>query len=529
MRRHSLLVGLAVLAGAAAPSQAAAEPSNTMVTFAGTGAAANFGDNGPATAAYMSGPHGLAQLADGAILFADTNNNTIRKISPSGIITRVAGTGGAGGSGDGGLAVLAALNAPFDIAVAPDGVTFYIADQQNHRVRRVDASGVITTVAGTGLAGYTADLVSANSSRLYNPSGLGVAANGDLYIADTTNHRVRRVLASGGLVSGASTIQTVAGNGANGFAGDLGPATSAALNSPYDVLPMPNGSFLIADYTNSRIREVDVSGVIRTVVGACGASTSLCGDRGPANATGAGVVNPLSVSADGAGGYLIADSANFRVRRVDAAGVITTVIGNGINCGGVGICGDGGPAETASITTPHSALATADGTIYVADNGHRIRARVLDPVQVGGAGGAGGAGAAGATGAAGGAGAQGAAGATGAAGLAGGSGAQGAAGAAGAKGAKGLAVPLFAALVEDSMSFSARSRASVRLFVSAVAAVDARVLRNGRLVKRVKVAKSRAGVNTLRLGRLRRGSYRFQVTATTSTSISIDRASLRVR
>ncbi len=379
---------------------AIAGAGNTMVTVAGSGNSGWFGDDGPAIAANLNQPGGLAQLADGSILVADTTNNMVRRISPSGTITRVAGTGSSGGTGDGGPAVLASLSSPMDVAVAPDGVTFYIADYSNQRIRRIDSSGVITTVAGTGAAGYTADLVPAGSSRLNNPSGLGVAVNGDLYIADSANHRVRRVLADGGLVGAANTIQTVAGTGAVGNSGDGGPATSALINNPFDVLPLADGRVLFSEFYNNQVREIVASGVIGTALGTCDGPGKICGGGGPVAR--AGVYRPTALASDRAGGYLVADSNNGRVVRVDGTGVVTTLIGNGTLCDNPrSRCGDGGPAESASLqSVVRGLLAGADGTIYVADTlDNRVRARVPDPVQVGAAGPAGTAGTAGAAGA----------------------------------------------------------------------------------------------------------------------------------
>lgn len=545
IRSFRLLV-IALSAGLLAPAIAGA--SNTMVTIAGTGSPGWSGDDGPASAATLNQPGGIAQLADGAILVADTVNNVIRRLSPAGIITRVAGNGSTNGFGDGGPALLASLNGPMDVAVAPDGVTFYIADYSGQRVRRVDPDGVITTVAGTGVAGYTADLVPAGSSRLYNPAGLGVAANGDLYIADSANNRVRRVLASGGLVSGASTIQTVAGTGIAGNSGDGGPATSAPINNPYDVLPLADGRVLFSEYYNNQVREVEASGVIRTAIATCDGGGKICGSGGPVAR--AGVYRPTALTADGAGGYLVADSNNARVVRVDSSGTVTTVIGNGTLCpDGRARCGDGGPAENASIqSVVRGLLVTADGTIYIADSlDNRVRARVPDPVQAGATGAdgaAGGAGAAGGSGAAGGAGAAGAAGASGvdglrgavgatgvagAVGVAGGRGGRGVRGAAGPKGPDGARTPLFVTFVTATIRRSTRRDVAVRLFVSAPARLGATVLRRGRVIRRIKITRARAGINTLALGRLRRGSYRLQITATAGPSISVDRASLTVR
>lgn len=521
------MLGAACLA---ATSPAAIATSNTAITIAGDGIGGWLGDGGPAVYSRLYSPWGIARLADGSILVADYSNHRIRKISSTGVITTVVGTGVQGYAGDGGSAQLARLNQPTDIAVAPDGVTFYIADSANRRVRRVDASGVITTVAGTGTDSSTGDFGPASSATLRLPGGLGVAASGDLYIADTNAHRVRHVFAGGGLVSGAETIETVAGNGTQAFAGDNGPATAASLSAPYDVLPISGGEVLIADYSNGRVREVDAFGVIRTVVGGgpCAGALGTCGDGGLA--TNAFVSRPVALATDGAGGYLVVDDNYARIRHVNASSIITTVFGDGTTCDGRTICGDGGSAETAALWVPRGVVAAPDGTIYVSDfNQNRIRARVLDPEPTGPTGGQGPAGSSGPQGPAGTVGAAGTSGANGGTGADGARGSDGVNGSTGARGANGSGPGLAVSLAASRISLRAKQRDRVRAFVSSAAELTAVVYKRGRRVRTLRRSVKRAGIVRIAVGSLRRGDYRLVVTASAGDQRSQDRTTLRVR
>ena len=234
-------------------------PDGTITTVAGTGASGFSGDNGPATAAQLSIPNAVAATADGGFLIADSNNHRVRRVSLAGTITTVAGTGSPGFSGDSGPATAAQLNFPAGIAVTADG-GYLIADNDNHRVRRVSAGGTITTVAGTGAPGFAGDNGPANAAQLNDPGGVAVAADGGYLIADINNHRVRRVSADG-------TITTLAGTGAAGFSGDGGPAAAAQLDNPIGVAVTGDGGALIADRLNHRVRRVTPAGLITTVAG----------------------------------------------------------------------------------------------------------------------------------------------------------------------------------------------------------------------------------------------------------------------
>ncbi|MFD9009901.1 RICIN domain-containing protein [Streptomyces sp. NPDC059552] len=217
-------------------------------TVAGTGTAGFDGDKGPAAAAQLRSPVGLAVDSTGALYIADHGNHRIRKITADGTISTVAGSGSAGFAGDGGPAAAAQLNLPYAVAVDSTGA-LYIADSGNHRIRKITADGTISTVAGTGTAGLGGDDGPASSAQLNTPSAVAVDSAGALYIADSGNHRIRRITADG-------TISTVAGSGTAGLGGDGGPAASAELNSPLGLAVDCVDTLYIADHGNHRIRKI---------------------------------------------------------------------------------------------------------------------------------------------------------------------------------------------------------------------------------------------------------------------------------
>jgi hypothetical protein len=226
-------------------------PAGTITTVAGTGTGtAGFsGDGGPATTAQLDLPAGVAATADGGFLIADTDNAVVRRVSPAGTITIVAGDGTFGFSGDGGPATAAQLDTPYGVAQTPDG-GFLIADTNNGRVRRVSPAGTITTVVGTDTQGSAGDGGPATAAQVVLPVGIAVTPDGGFLFADNGDNRVRRV-------SPAGTITTVAGTGTAGFSGDGGLATAAQLNEPFGVAPTAEGGFLVADTNNNRVRFVD--------------------------------------------------------------------------------------------------------------------------------------------------------------------------------------------------------------------------------------------------------------------------------
>lgn len=279
-----------------------------------------------------------------------------------GTITTIAGNGQVGGGGDGGPAAQAQLSSPSDVAYLADG-SLVIADSGNSKVRRIGASGVITTAAGTGAQDFTGDGGPATQADLDTPGGVTSLPDGGYLVADTMNHRIRRVGPDG-------TITTVAGSdGGPGLAGDGGPATSARLNAPADTTVLPGGGFLISDTGNGRVRRVGPDGVITTIVGT---TPGFSGDGGPA--TVAQLSSPRDVTLDSAGRLVIADAGNHRLRRVEASGIITTIAGTG-----AGFSGDGDPARSAQLSAPASVLPLTNGGLLLTDTGN-ARVRRVTPL-----------------------------------------------------------------------------------------------------------------------------------------------------
>jgi len=312
------------------------------------------GDGGPATSALINVSYGVAVDGSGNVFIADRSNERVRKVT-GGIISTAAGTGSGFFGGDGGPATSATLAQLAGLALDAAG-NLFIADSSNHRVRKVDTNGNISTVAGNGAGGYGGDGGLATAASLFFPDGQAVDANGNLYIADTRNQRIRRVDAT------THVISTVAGTGTSGYSGDGGPAGSALLSFPEDVAVDALGNIYIADGNNNRIRKVDTSGNISTVVGTGAAGSS--GDGGPALA--ATLRFPYSVAFDASGNMYIADRNNQLVRKVDATThIISTVAGT---AGMAGYSGDGGPASNARLYYPESMAFDAYGNLYIADS-----------------------------------------------------------------------------------------------------------------------------------------------------------------
>jgi trimeric autotransporter adhesin len=325
----------------------------TITTVAGTGVAGFSGDGGPAVSAMLRFIPSMALDAAGSLYLGDSSNGRVRKIS-NGIITTVAGNGNYGVVEEEVPAVSAFLNSPYSVAVDFAG-TVYIADTSNSRVRKVE-NGVITTVAGTGSAGFSGDDGPAASAMISRPQGLAVDAAGDVYIADTGTRRIRKV--SNGIIT------TVAGNGSSGILGDGGPATEASLNFPSGVAVDPDGNLYIADTSSHRIRKVS-DGKITTIAG--NGTGGFSGDNGPA--TSAMLREPRDVAVDTAGNVYISDSRNHRVRKV-SNGIITTVAGNGTEA----FFGDGGAGASGSLAFPDGLAVDAEGNLSIADSGNdRIR------------------------------------------------------------------------------------------------------------------------------------------------------------
>ncbi|MDF3140942.1 MULTISPECIES: NHL repeat-containing protein [unclassified Streptomyces] len=340
------------------PAHITATLEGVISTIAGLGSAGYSGDSGPAVDAELNTPAGPAVDASGNVYIADSNNHRVRKISPDGIITTVAGNGSAGYSGDVGPATAAQLNTPVSVTVDADG-NLYIAERYNHRIRKVSLDGIITTVAGNGSAGYSGDAGPATAAQLNEPVSVAVDRTGALYMCDGANHRTRKVAPSG-------VITTIAGTGIKGYSGDDGPATQAQIGWSTAVAVDEQGTCYITDDENHRVRKITTDGVIATVVG--NGSSRSSGDDGPA--VSAGVANPVGVAVDARGTLYVAERKSRVVRQVTPDGTITTFAGDGRD----GSSGDGGPATSARFRDPGELAVDSAGNLYVCDRAsHNVR------------------------------------------------------------------------------------------------------------------------------------------------------------
>ena len=363
IRRASLAaLRAAILAfGLSMGLQSGAAWAVSITTVAGSGDSSIYGEGGPATAAGMKGPHGVAFDSVGNLYIADRNRFRVRKVDAlTGIITTVAGDGNFGITGDGGPATSATLRTPEALAVDGNN-NLYIADSSGNLVRKVNlATGIITLVAGSHVPpSQLGDGGPAAEARLNSPNGVAVDPAGNVYISDWGNNRIRKVNAS------TQVITTVAGTGLTAFAGDGGLATQATIHAPNGVFLDANNNLYIVDTGNSRIRKVSGAGVISTVAGNGG--RAFTGDGGLA--TDASLFDPIGVAVDRDGTIYIGDTGNDRIRRV-SNGIITTYAGTGAP----GFSGDGGPATAATFLSPRGVGVDSFGNVYVADFGNdRVR------------------------------------------------------------------------------------------------------------------------------------------------------------
>jgi uncharacterized protein (TIGR03437 family) len=334
----------------------------SISTVAGDGFLHALGDGGAATKAILNGPVSAALDRFGNLYIADTGTQRIRMVAPNGVISTFAGTGVAGYNSDGIAAAMATLYSPMGVAADASG-NVYIADTYNHRLREVIVSGSISTFAGTGTGGEGLDGLLPAQTQLRGPRGACIGLNGTIYIADTSNHRVVSV-APGGFAA------TIAGNGTAGHGGDGGPASTAELNQPSVCATDSAGNLYIADTLNHRIAKIDATGVITTVAGTGQPGTGADGTT--ANA--AALNSPRGVAVDDNGDIFIADTGNNLIRQVTPDGMIHTIAGQVQ----AGFTGDGGPALSALLNTPGGIVMDGSGALYFADTANN-RVRRLVP------------------------------------------------------------------------------------------------------------------------------------------------------
>ncbi len=333
------------------PKSAGADSVDPPVVRVAGGLTGDVGDGGAAVAAPLNGPSAVAYDASGNLYIADRDYDRVRKVSPDGIITTVAGTGLRGFNGDGGPATEAELYQPYDVEVGVDG-SVYIADYGNHRVRRVDPAGIITTVAGNGSTVANGDGIPATEMTISGPIGLALGPAGLLHISDYTLHRVVRVDASG-------IAHYEVGTGSGAYSGDGGPATAARIRNPRGLDFQADGSLLIADYSNHRVRRVAPDGTISTILGT--GSSSHSGDGGPA--TSAAVPTPTAVAVAPTGEIYVASYGSHRIRVIDpGTGIVTTFTGNGTS----GVAPNGTAITGAAVRNPMGVAIDPGGDLVFA-------------------------------------------------------------------------------------------------------------------------------------------------------------------
>ena len=341
------------------------DPSGSFVTVAGDSYSYSVGDGGPATMGQLYQPSTLTLDSTGNLFIADSGNERVRQVTPDGTLATLAGTGTAAEGAANGSSGSVALNTPMGVAMDPAG-NVLVADTYNHRILLVTPARTIRTVAGTGIGGVSPEGTGPLVAQLRAPRAVCADRAGILYIVDTSNHRVLR-LAPGG------TLQTAAGNGSGGNAGDNGAARFAQLNTPSACATDSAGNLFIADTANHAIRKVNAAGVISTVAGTGIAGTSW----EEAVATEASLHAPRGVAVDDMGDIFIADTGNHRIRRVTPDGRIHTIAGTGV----AGFSGDGDPAVGELLNGPQGLFLDGAGDLYFADTGNnRIRRLVPDLV-----------------------------------------------------------------------------------------------------------------------------------------------------
>jgi hypothetical protein len=330
-------------------------------TVVGTGEEGYAGDGGPADQALIDESYGCAFDAEDNLYISDGRNHTVRRIDRrTWVITTVAGNGEQGYSGDGGPATRATLNNLYSLTVDSNG-DIYIVDRLNAAIRKVDAAtGIITTVAGTGVPGYSGDGGPGHLAQLREPNDCFLDGHGGLLIADIQDQRIRRLDLKTGIIT------TFAGNGQKRRAGDGGPATEASIMGARAVCLDSRGNTYICEREGNGVRKVDANGAISTFAGT--GERDYTGDGGPALAATWGA--PKAIRCDHHDNVIVVDTENNAVRRIDArTGIVTTIAG-----GHQGDDGDGGNATAAGLARPHGCGIDRQGNLYIADGvNHRVR------------------------------------------------------------------------------------------------------------------------------------------------------------
>ena len=335
--------------------------SRKIQTFAGTGEPGYSGDGGPAGRALLREPFMCDFDLQGNLYFSEARNHTVRRVDQAtGVITTVAGTGAEGYSGDGGPAVAATLNQIYALRVDTND-DIYVVDRLNAAVRKIEAAtGIITTVAGTGEPGYSGDSGPGNRAQLREPNDVFLDGRGGLLIADIQDQRVRRLDLATGIIT------TFAGNGEKVRGGDGIPATQASILGARAVCMDSRGNTYICEREGHGVRRVDANGIMSTLAGT--GERGYEGDGGPAlTATWNG---PKAIRCDPQDNIIVVDTENHAIRRIDAAtGIVTTIAG-----GHQGGDGDGGNATEAGLARPHGCGFDRQGNLFIADSdNHRVR------------------------------------------------------------------------------------------------------------------------------------------------------------
>lgn len=355
------VVAAAVLVLCAVGLTTGVQSASTIGRFAGTGVAGFSGDGGAAVQAQLNDPTGIARGPDGALYVCDTANHRVRKVSPDGTITTVAGTGEPGWSGDGGPATAAKLHEPYEVRFDPAGDVFWV-ERLSHTVRKLDRkTGIVTTVAGNGSAGFSGDGGPATRAQLSDPHSIGFDRAGDLYICDVRNHRLRKVVMKTGEIS------TFAGTGERKPTPDGARFAGVPLNGPRALDFDRQGNLWVALREGNAVYKLDLAqGTIHHVAGT--GKKGFTGDGGPAKAATLNGPKGLSVAPDG--NVFIADTENHAIRMIDVKrGTIELVAGTGVG-------GDGpeGAALNCQLSRPHGVFADRDGSVFIGDSGaNRVR------------------------------------------------------------------------------------------------------------------------------------------------------------